>query len=162
MDEAHELRRLLREIDNQRRPKHSKRNTAWSDDLHASSGSRSFEGQELPRLGNAVQFLLVLLRNWLNLFQFLYLLIQFSVLFHSLDSGIESFSKLGDSIYFEERGSMPSLYVIQYVSSSLNWKSGDVSVNQTVESPSSWDPYLRVALTFSPFKVVACLFNDGV
>ncbi|KAG5250004.1 Alpha-L-arabinofuranosidase [Salix suchowensis] len=35
-------------------------------------------------------------------------------------TGIESFSKLGDSIYFEEREA-PGLYIIQYISSSLDW-----------------------------------------
>ncbi|KAF3514639.1 hypothetical protein F2Q69_00000514 [Brassica cretica] len=38
-------------------------------------------------------------------------------------TGIESFSKLGDSIYFQEDGESPALYVIQYISSSLDWKS---------------------------------------
>ncbi|XP_054819763.1 LOW QUALITY PROTEIN: uncharacterized protein LOC129318821 [Prosopis cineraria] len=64
-------------------------------------------------------------------------------------TGIESFSKLGDSIYFEEEGKNPTLYIIQYISSSLNWKSGGVVLNQTVVSATSWDPYLRVTLTFS-------------
>ncbi|KAK4358963.1 hypothetical protein RND71_021192 [Anisodus tanguticus] len=41
-------------------------------------------------------------------------------------TGIESFSKLGDSIYFEEKGNSPGLYIIQYISSSLDWKSGKV------------------------------------
>ncbi|KAF7824137.1 DUF1680 domain protein [Senna tora] len=65
-------------------------------------------------------------------------------------TGIESFSKLGDSIYFEEEGNNPSLYIIQYISSSFNWKSGRVMLNQTVAPAASWDPYLRVTLTFSP------------
>ncbi|KAE9620458.1 hypothetical protein Lal_00019359 [Lupinus albus] len=65
-------------------------------------------------------------------------------------TGIESFSKLGDSIYFEEEGKDPTLYVIQYISSSFNWKSGKVILNQTVVPAVSWDPYLRVTFTFSP------------
>ncbi|KAK4275349.1 hypothetical protein QN277_018446 [Acacia crassicarpa] len=64
-------------------------------------------------------------------------------------TGIESFSKLGDSIYFEEGGKNPSLFIIKYISSSLNWKSGGVVLNQTVVPATSWDPYLRVTLTFS-------------
>ncbi|KAI9100252.1 hypothetical protein K1719_024470 [Acacia pycnantha] len=64
-------------------------------------------------------------------------------------TGIESFSKLGDSIYFEEGGN-PSLYIIQYISSSFNWKSGGLMLNQTVAPTSSWDPYLRITFTFSP------------
>lgn len=64
-------------------------------------------------------------------------------------TGIESFSKLGDSIYFEDEGKVPSLYIIQYISSSLDWKSGQVVLNQKVYPVSSWDPYIRVSLTFS-------------
>lgn len=62
-------------------------------------------------------------------------------------TGIESFSKLGDSIYFEEEGEVPSLYIIQYITSSLDWKSGRILLNQEVDAVSSWDPYLRVTLT---------------
>ncbi|XWS73515.1 hypothetical protein CRYUN_Cryun02cG0136000 [Craigia yunnanensis] len=64
-------------------------------------------------------------------------------------TGIESFSKLGDSIYFEEEGSIPSLYIIQYISSTLDWKSGKIVLNQKVDPLVSWDPYLRVTLTSS-------------
>ncbi|KAK9032498.1 hypothetical protein V6N11_056758 [Hibiscus sabdariffa] len=64
-------------------------------------------------------------------------------------TGIESFSKLGDSIYFEEDGSNPSLYIIQYISSTLDWKSGKIVINQKVGPVVSWDPYLRVTLTSS-------------
>ncbi|GAU50763.1 hypothetical protein TSUD_290750 [Trifolium subterraneum] len=65
-------------------------------------------------------------------------------------TGIESFSKLGDSIYFEEDGKSPTLYIIQYISSSFNWKSGKVLLTQTVVPSSSSDPFLRVTFTFSP------------
>ncbi|KAK1305915.1 hypothetical protein QJS10_CPA10g00146 [Acorus calamus] len=64
-------------------------------------------------------------------------------------TGIESFSKLGDSIYFEEEGSPPALYIIQYISSSLKWKSGQVGINQKAETPTSTDPYLRITLVIS-------------
>ncbi|KAJ6944583.1 hypothetical protein NC652_009831 [Populus alba x Populus x berolinensis] len=66
-------------------------------------------------------------------------------------TGIESFSKLGDSIYFED-GEAPGLYIIQYISSSLDWKSGQIVLNQKVDPIVSSDPYLRVTLTFSPKK----------
>ncbi|KAI9398640.1 hypothetical protein POPTR_003G206000v4 [Populus trichocarpa] len=66
-------------------------------------------------------------------------------------TGIESFSKLGDSIYFEE-GEAPGLYIIQYISSSLDWKSGQIVLSQKVDPIVSSDPYLRVTLTFSPKK----------
>ncbi|KAK8601919.1 hypothetical protein V6N13_058411 [Hibiscus sabdariffa] len=64
-------------------------------------------------------------------------------------TGIESFSKLGDSIYFEEEGGFPSLYIIQYISSALDWKSGNLVLNQKVDPVVSWDSYLRIALTSS-------------
>ncbi|KAE8037104.1 hypothetical protein FH972_009727 [Carpinus fangiana] len=64
-------------------------------------------------------------------------------------TGIESFSKLGDSIYFEEEGEVPGLYIIQYISSSLDWKSGQSLLNLKVDPVGSWDPYLQVTLTFS-------------
>ncbi|XP_042492094.1 uncharacterized protein LOC122071757 isoform X2 [Macadamia integrifolia] len=63
-------------------------------------------------------------------------------------TGIESFSKLGDSIYFEEKGKLPGLYVIQFISSNLDWKAGQIVIKQTVEPVVSWDPCLRVKLTF--------------
>uniref|UniRef100_A0A6N2LLF6 Alpha-L-arabinofuranosidase B arabinose-binding domain-containing protein n=1 Tax=Salix viminalis TaxID=40686 RepID=A0A6N2LLF6_SALVM len=66
-------------------------------------------------------------------------------------TGIESFSKLGDSIYFEEREA-PGLYIIQYISSSLDWKSGQILLHQKVDPIVSSDPYLRATLTFSPKK----------
>ncbi|KAH7560548.1 hypothetical protein ACOSP7_017256 [Xanthoceras sorbifolium] len=64
-------------------------------------------------------------------------------------TGIESFSKLGDSIYFEEEGKLPGLYIIQYISSELDWKSGQIVVKQTVDPVVSSDPFLRVTLTIS-------------
>ncbi|KAK6925666.1 Beta-L-arabinofuranosidase [Dillenia turbinata] len=64
-------------------------------------------------------------------------------------TGIESFSKLGDSIYFEEAGDIPGLYVIQYISSTLDWKSGRIVLTQKVDPVVSSDPYLRVTLTLS-------------
>lgn len=73
--------------------------------------------------------------------------------------GIESFSKLGDSIYFEEEGKYPGLYIIQYISSRLDWKSGQIVVNQKVDPVVSWDPYLRITLTFSS-KVAAVKIRD--
>ncbi|KAL1298409.1 uncharacterized protein LOC107614206 [Arachis ipaensis] len=77
---------------------------------------------------------------------------QFNSFWCCYGTGIESFSKLGDSIYFEEEGKNPSLYIIQYISSSLNWKSAQIMLNQTVVPPSSMDSFLRISLTFSPTK----------
>lgn len=69
--------------------------------------------------------------------------------------GIESFSKLGDSIYFEEEGDFPGLYIIQYISSSFDWNSGQIVLNQKVDPVVSWDPFLRMTLTFSLKEVLA-------
>ncbi|CAK7339306.1 unnamed protein product [Dovyalis caffra] len=63
-------------------------------------------------------------------------------------TGVESFSKLGDSIDFEEEGEVPGLYIIQYISSSFTWKSGQILINQKVDHVVSWDPHLRVTITF--------------
>ncbi|KAG9150552.1 hypothetical protein Leryth_010921 [Lithospermum erythrorhizon] len=74
---------------------------------------------------------------------------QFNDFWCCYGTGIESFSKLGDSIYFEEEGSDPGIYIIQYVSSSLNWMSGNVLLTQEVEPVVSWDPRLKVTITVS-------------
>ncbi|GER38331.1 non-reducing end beta-L-arabinofuranosidase [Striga asiatica] len=63
-------------------------------------------------------------------------------------TGIESFSKLGDSIYFEE-GKDLLLYIIQYIPSTLNWTSGQILLTQKVEPVASWDQRLRVTITIS-------------
>lgn len=70
--------------------------------------------------------------------------------------GVESFSKLGDSIYFEEGGNVPGLYIIQFISSSLNWRSGRIVLNQKVKPVVSWDPFLQVSLSFSAKEVLIC------
>ncbi|KAH0936816.1 hypothetical protein HID58_004277 [Brassica napus] len=69
-------------------------------------------------------------------------------------TGIESFSKLGDSIYFQEDGDgeSPALYVTQYISSTLDWKSSGVLLSQTVKPVVSWDPYMRVTFILSSSK----------
>ncbi|KAL3647606.1 hypothetical protein CASFOL_008574 [Castilleja foliolosa] len=74
---------------------------------------------------------------------------QFDSFWCCQGTGIESFSKLGDSIYFEEQGSTPALYIIQYISSSFEWRLGKFSLKQDVEPVVSWDPRLRVSFIFS-------------
>lgn len=80
--------------------------------------------------------------------------INFESFFVYLSTGIESFSKLGDSIYFQEDGESPALYVTQYISSSLDWKSAGLSLSQKVKPVVSWDPYMRVTFAFSSSKEV--------
>ncbi|KAI4373676.1 hypothetical protein MLD38_011777 [Melastoma candidum] len=65
-------------------------------------------------------------------------------------TGVESFSKLGDSIYFEDGGQIPGVYVIQYVSSSFDWDAGQVTINQNVNPILSFDPFLLATFTFKP------------
>uniref|UniRef100_A0A803MI28 Non-reducing end beta-L-arabinofuranosidase-like GH127 catalytic domain-containing protein n=1 Tax=Chenopodium quinoa TaxID=63459 RepID=A0A803MI28_CHEQI len=52
---------------------------------------------------------------------------QFNSCWCCYGTGIESFSKLGDSIYFEETTNVPGLYVIQYIPSSLDWTAAQIS-----------------------------------
>ncbi|KAK6259333.1 Beta-L-arabinofuranosidase [Theobroma cacao] len=66
----------------------------------------------------------------------------------------ETFAKLGDSIYFEEEGKAPTLYIIQFVSSFLDWRSGNTGLYQMVQPVVSWDPNLRVEILF-PIKGTA-------
>ncbi|KAL1539610.1 hypothetical protein AAHA92_24070 [Salvia divinorum] len=64
-------------------------------------------------------------------------------------TGIESFSKFGDSIYFEEEGEEKGLYIIQYIPSTLHWRSGQVRLSQRVEPVVSWDQRLQVTVSIS-------------
>ncbi|KAH9790046.1 proline-tRNA ligase (DUF1680) [Citrus sinensis] len=67
-------------------------------------------------------------------------------------TGIESFAKLGDSIYFEQEGKGPGVYIIQYISSTFDWKAGQIVIHQNVDPVVSWDQNLRMALTFTSNK----------
>ena len=64
-------------------------------------------------------------------------------------AGVESFSKLGDSIYFEEKGGTPALSIIQYIPSTFNWKTAGLTVTQQLEPLGSSDLNLRVSLSVS-------------
>ncbi|XP_059668882.1 uncharacterized protein LOC132313967 [Cornus florida] len=68
-------------------------------------------------------------------------------------TGLESFAKLGDSIYFEEQGKPPGLYIIQYISSTVDWKMGQIFINQTVKPVNSWESHLQVNFTISSKEV---------
>ena len=63
--------------------------------------------------------------------------------------GIESFSKLGDSIYFEEKGERPALYIIQFIPNKFNWRTAGLAVTLKLEPLSSSDQYLQVSLSVS-------------
>ncbi|KAI7736754.1 hypothetical protein M8C21_012629, partial [Ambrosia artemisiifolia] len=82
---------------------------------------------------------------------------KFNAFWCCYGTGIESFSKLGDSIYFEEArnveaGSGHGLYIIQYISSSADWKSGQIFLAQKVKPAVSWDPRLRVTVMITSKK----------
>ncbi|XP_020682275.1 uncharacterized protein LOC110099462 [Dendrobium catenatum] len=64
-------------------------------------------------------------------------------------TGIESFSKLGDSIYFEELGSSHGLYITQFIPSSFKWKSGGITVIQKIKPFSSIEPLLQISFDIS-------------
>ncbi|CAL5023423.1 unnamed protein product [Urochloa decumbens] len=64
-------------------------------------------------------------------------------------TGVESFSKLGDSIYFEEKGDTPALNIIQYIPSTFNWKAAGLTVTQQIKTLSSSDLYLQISLSIS-------------
>ncbi|XP_024520409.1 uncharacterized protein LOC9659119 isoform X1 [Selaginella moellendorffii] len=65
-------------------------------------------------------------------------------------TAIESFSKLGDSIYFtDEVQDTPQLYVIQYLSSKVLWTAAGLSVDQRVYHMTSTDPVMTVTFNFT-------------
>ncbi|CAN6216324.1 unnamed protein product [Urochloa humidicola] len=74
---------------------------------------------------------------------------QFNSFWCCYGTGIESFSKLGDSIYFEEKGEKPALYIIQFIPSTFNWRTAGLTVTQKLEHLSSSDQYLQVSLSIS-------------
>ncbi|THU61747.1 hypothetical protein C4D60_Mb07t26560 [Musa balbisiana] len=74
-------------------------------------------------------------------------LLTFLLTFFYAVAATESFSKLGDSIYFEEEGAVPTLYVIQFISSTLNWRSGELTLQQNTQQVSSLDDHFRVQFT---------------
>ncbi|XP_021728941.1 uncharacterized protein LOC110695992 [Chenopodium quinoa] len=77
---------------------------------------------------------------------------QFNSFWCCYGTGIESFSKLGDSIYFEETTNVPGLYVIQYIPSSLDWTAAQISLIQVVDDVTSLNQSLKVKLTVSAKK----------
>ncbi|AQK60074.1 Putative glycosyl hydrolase of unknown function (DUF1680) [Zea mays] len=86
-------------------------------------------------------------------------------------TGIESFSKLGDSIYFEEKGDPPALNIIQYIPSTYNWKAAGLTVTQQIKTLSSSDQYLQISFSISAntsgqtaninFRIPSWTFADG-
>ncbi|KAL6603831.1 hypothetical protein ACP70R_044192 [Stipagrostis hirtigluma subsp. patula] len=67
-------------------------------------------------------------------------------------TAVESFSKLGDSIYFLDKDEIPSLYIIQYIPSSFDWKAAGLTVKQQTEPLFSTDSYFEVSVSISAKK----------
>ncbi|CAI9106575.1 OLC1v1005763C2 [Oldenlandia corymbosa var. corymbosa] len=61
-------------------------------------------------------------------------------------SATESFAKLGDTIYFEEEGKVPGIYVVQYIPSTFNWNTRNVKFEMKVQPVSSSNKRLQVTL----------------
>ncbi|KAJ7005163.1 hypothetical protein NC653_009853 [Populus alba x Populus x berolinensis] len=150
MDQRNGLCRLLRASSDKRCARHPKRNRTWSDDLHASTTSGSSKAKSYHGWGTSYDSFWCCYGTGGETY-LCFCANNLILSFVAVPTGIESFSKLGDSIYFEE-GEAPGLYIIQYISSSLDWKSGQIVLNQKVDPIVSSDPYLRVTLTFSPKK----------
>ena len=69
-----------------------------------------------------------------------------------LGAAVESFAKLGDSIYFEENNETPTLYVAQLVSSNFTWDAAGLAIRQVHNNITSHDPILVVTFQFSRDK----------
>lgn len=54
---------------------------------------------------------------------------------------------MGDSIYFEEEGEIPTIYVTQFVSSNFTWDAAGLTLRQMIEPFTSGDPVLRVTIS---------------
>ncbi|RZC77447.1 hypothetical protein C5167_001632 [Papaver somniferum] len=59
---------------------------------------------------------------------------------------------------WEQSSNHSGVVMEQFISSSLNWKSGGFIINQKVEPVASWDPYLKVTFTFSAIEK-ACMLS---
>lgn len=58
------------------------------------------------------------------------------------DSGMENFSKLGDSIYYKDEN---SVYITRYTSSALSWKEKNLVITQTSDVPNTDTVTITVA-----------------
>ncbi|KAL5978156.1 hypothetical protein ACLOJK_029273 [Asimina triloba] len=77
-------------------------------------------------------------------------------------TAIESFSKMGDSIYFEEHGDPLALYIIQYIASTYNWTSGKMKLHLKVHPITTSDARLRASLTISIGQSQTSLGNINI
>lgn len=66
-------------------------------------------------------------------------------------AGVELFSKLGENLYFQgpnasSADSRPSLFVVQFQSSTLDWRDAGLIVHQTTVHPTASNPFLNITL----------------
>ncbi|CAM0910020.1 unnamed protein product [Alopecurus aequalis] len=64
-------------------------------------------------------------------------------------TGIESFSKLGDTIYFLEEGEISGLYIVQHIPSTFDWKEAGLTVVQQAKPLLSADSHFEVTVSIS-------------
>ncbi|KAG0579015.1 hypothetical protein KC19_4G066200 [Ceratodon purpureus] len=64
-------------------------------------------------------------------------------------TAIESFAKLGDSIYFEEDSEIPAVYITQFVSSDYEWDAAGLVLHQSHKPLNVEESVLEVSLSFS-------------
>jgi hypothetical protein len=75
-------------------------------------------------------------------------------------AGVELFSQLGENLYFQGPGSSspdgsrstPSLFVVQFQSSTLQWREANLTIHQTTRHPTASDPFLNVTLEVQPIR----------
>ncbi|MES1179411.1 MAG: beta-L-arabinofuranosidase domain-containing protein [Myxococcales bacterium] len=69
-------------------------------------------------------------------------------------TGMENFTKLGDSVYFHDA---TDLYVVSYVSSTVNWADRGLSVSQTTDLPMT--NKVTVTINQAPLQAVTLKFR---
>jgi len=74
----------------------------------------------------------------------------FKALFiYGIGAAIESFAKLGDSLYFEEDSKTPAVYITQFTSSDFEWDAVGLVLHQSHKPLNAEQSVLEVSLSFS-------------
>jgi len=66
-----------------------------------------------------------------------------------IGAAIESFAKLGDSIYFEEDAKTPAVYITQFTSSDFEWDAVGLVLHQSHKPLNAEQSVLEVSFSFS-------------
>lgn len=64
-------------------------------------------------------------------------------------AAIESFAKLGDSIYFEEDGKTPAVFITQHTNSDFEWDAAGLLIHQTHKPFYAQQSVLEASFSFS-------------